>query len=72
MGFQPSVPWESRRRLQWEGSAFCKVGFLTWFLRLAEAQLLPSSPPSSLIQAQQSAWVMGKRFLTLTLLHNPP
>lgn len=50
---------------------FLQGWFLTWLIRLVESRLLPSIPPSSPIQAQQSPWVMRKRRFTLTLLHNP-
>lgn len=43
----------------------------TWLIRLAEPRLLPSSPHSEPIHAQQSPWVMRKRCFTLTPLHKP-
>lgn len=43
----------------------------TWLIRLAEPRLLPSSPHSEPIRAQQSPWVMRKRCFTLTPLHKP-
>lgn len=50
---------------------FLQGWFLTWLIRLVESRLLPSIPPSSPIQAQQSPWVMRKCRFTLTPLHNP-
>lgn len=45
--------------------------FGSWLIRLAEPRLLPSSPHSSPIHAQQSPWVMRKRCFTLSPLHKP-
>lgn len=45
--------------------------FGSWLIRLAEPRLLPSSPHSSPIHAQQSPWVMRKRRFTLSPLHKP-